>query len=143
MGASVIVYWPGMTEAQVDAQPGFRNDDKAWGDWMAEREGDQATLTAICALCAEAILTYKTAGMVDEEVAWVRPAQLRAATTILGHAIRTGRPETGAILASYARRANHSDAVADDFIRDLDDIAATTRWAEAEGAARMTLEVNW
>ena len=32
MGASVTVYWPGMTERQWEAQPGFYNDDRAWGN---------------------------------------------------------------------------------------------------------------
>ena len=47
MGASVVVYWPGITEEQLDSQPAFDNDDKAWGNWMAEREDDGAVLTAI------------------------------------------------------------------------------------------------
>jgi len=38
MGASVIAYWPGITEQQIEEQPGFYNDSKAWGNWMAERE---------------------------------------------------------------------------------------------------------
>jgi len=29
MGATVIAYWPGMTEAQFESQPGFYNDDRA------------------------------------------------------------------------------------------------------------------
>ena len=27
MGASILAYWPGMTEEQVESQPGFTNDD--------------------------------------------------------------------------------------------------------------------
>jgi hypothetical protein len=42
MGASVVAYWPGITEDQAEAQPGFANDDRAWGNWMAERDGDAA-----------------------------------------------------------------------------------------------------
>ena len=38
MGASIVAYWPGITEEQIDTQPGFTNDDRAWGNWMAERE---------------------------------------------------------------------------------------------------------
>jgi hypothetical protein len=77
MGATVIAYWPGMTEAQFESQPGFRNDDRAWGNWMAELETETEVCDAIRKLKAEAILTYKTDGMDDEDVSWVSPQQLR------------------------------------------------------------------
>jgi hypothetical protein len=52
-------------------------------------------------------------------------------------------PDIRRILASYERNANGIDPIAEEFMRDLDDIDAMTRWAEAEGATAMTLEVNW
>jgi hypothetical protein len=143
MGASVVAYWPGMTEEQVAAQPGFTNDDRAWGNWMAERDGDAAVSSAIRHLQAEAILTLKTDGWDDEDVTWVSPQELRAAATRLREAVRAGAPEIRAILSSDERNANRIDPVSEEFIRDLDDIDAITRWAEAEGATKMTLEVNW
>jgi hypothetical protein len=33
--------------------------------------------------------------------------------------------------------------VSAEFVQDLDDIEALAKWAEEEGAARMTLEANW
>jgi hypothetical protein len=60
MGASVIVYWPGITEQQLESEPGFRNDDRAWGNWMAELEKEPAVSDALRKLNAEALLTYKT-----------------------------------------------------------------------------------
>jgi hypothetical protein len=143
MGATVNAYWPGITEAQAEAQPGFSNDDRAWGNWMAERDGDPAVSEAIRHLKAEAILTVKTDGWEDEDVTWVSPQELREATVRLRQAVRAGSPEIRVILASYERNANRIDPVPDEFIRDLDDIEALTRWAEAEGATQMTLEVNW
>jgi hypothetical protein len=143
MGATVVAYWPGMTEEQMEAQPGFYNDDPAWGNWMAEREGDAAVSDAIRRLNAEAILTVKTDGWEDDDVTWVSPQELRDAAVRLREAVRVGSPEIRVILASYERNANRADPVSEEFIRDLDDIAALTRWAEAEGATRMTLEVNW
>jgi hypothetical protein len=143
MGASIIAYWPGITEEQFESQPGFRNDDRAWGNWMAEREGEPAVYDAIRKLRAEAILTVKTDGWDDEDVSWVSPQQLRDAATKLREAVRAGAPETGIVLETYARNANCIDSVCEEFIRDLDDIIAITRWAEAEGTTRMTLEVNW
>jgi hypothetical protein len=143
MGASIVAYWPGMTDAQVATQPGFYNDDRAWGDWMAEREDDPAVVEAIRRLKAEAILTLKTDGWGDEDVTWVSPEELRDAASRLREAVRAGSPGSVVILASYERNANRIDPIAEEFIRDLDDIEAIARWAEAEGATKMTLEVNW
>ena len=47
MGASVIVYWPGLTDEQMESMPGFFNDDRAWGNWMAERDGNVRVLEAV------------------------------------------------------------------------------------------------
>lgn len=143
MGATVNAYWPGMTDDQLESQPGFWNDDKAWGNWMAELEGDAAVTAAIKKLDAEAILTCKTDGWEDEDVMWVSPQQLRAAATKLIQAVRAESSEAQVILKTYERNANRIDPVAEEFIRDLDDIIAMTTWAEGEGATKMTLEVNW
>src|SRR5574341_372508 len=140
MGASVTAYWPGITEEQFESQPGFRNDDKAWGDWMAEREGEPAVDEAIRKLNAEAILTYKTDGMDDEDVSWVSPQELRDAATKLREAVRAGAPETRIILETYERNANAFDPVDKMFIRDLNDIITMANWSEEEGATRITLE---
>jgi hypothetical protein len=132
-----------MTEDQAAAQPGFYNDDRAWGDWMAEREGEPAVTDAIRRLKSEAILTVKTDGWEDDDVTWVSPHDLREAAVRLREVVRAGTPEVRVILASYGRNANRIDPVPEEFIRDLADIEALTRWAEAEGATKMTLEVNW
>jgi hypothetical protein len=143
MGASVNAYWPGITEGQHRSEPGFTNDCKSWGNWMAEREGEPAVYEALGRLNAEALLTYKTDGMEDEEVSWVRPAQLRDAAARLREAVRAGATETGVIVETYARNCNSPANAAEEFVRDLDDIVAVADWAEREGAAVMTLEVNW
>ena len=143
MGASVVVYWPGITEEQLDSQPAFDNDDKAWGNWMAEREDDGAVLTAIRRLGAEAILTVKTDGWEDEDVTWVTPQQLRYAALTLKNAVLAGSPEAEVILGSYERNANRIGPVANEFVRDLENIASMAEWAERERAHKITLEVNW
>jgi hypothetical protein len=147
MGASVNAYWPGieeeLTEEQLDSQPGFYNDSKAWGNWMADREYEPHTTEAIRKLKADAILTFTTNGVKDEDVEWVTPPELREAAQELGKAIRAGLPETEIILESYNRAAKWVDSVKEDFLRDLEDIEAITLWAEEVGAVKMTLEVNW
>ena len=143
MGASVTAYWPGMTEAQFESQPGFWNDDRAWGNWMAEIDKDPAVSDSIGKLRAQAILTYKTDPMEDDEVEWVTPQELRDACILLREAVESGAAETRVILEAYERNANRIEPVAQEFIRDLSDIIAMTNWAEEEGATKMTLEVNW
>ena len=144
MGASVNAYWPGITREQIEeSHPGFHNDDKAWGNWMANREEEPEVLEAIKRLKAEAILTVKTDGWDDEDVSWVTPQQLRDAAERLRDAVQAGLPGAQIILKTYERSANHLDPVAEQFITDLDDIITITRWAEGEGATTMTLEVNW
>jgi hypothetical protein len=110
--------------------------------WWSGRESPPV-YDAIKKLKAEAILTFKTDGWDDEDVSWVSPQQLRDAATKLREAVRAGWPEIGIILQTYERNANRIDPVSEEFIRDLDDIIAITRWAEEEGTTRMTLEVNW
>jgi hypothetical protein len=110
---------------------------------MAEREAEPAVQDAIRKLKAEAILTLKTDGWDDEDVNWVSPQQLRDAATRLCEAIRAGSPEARIVLETYERNANRVYPVSEEFIRDLDNIIAITRWAEEEGATRMALEVNW
>lgn len=143
MGASINVYWSGITEEQLESQPGFFNDDKAWGDFMAEREGEPEVLEAIRKLNATALLTHTTEGMTDEEVLWVSPSELRNATKNLREAIQAGRPETKIIIETYERNANDVDPITDELIQDLNDIKAIADWAESEGVNKMTLEVNW
>ena len=141
MGATVNAYWPGITEEQRESGPDFYNDSKAWGDWMAEREDVPAVSEALKRLGAGALLTYKTDGVEDEDVDWVTPGQLRDAAARLREAVLAGSPDAGVILGTYAGNGGPDSAA--DFVRDLDDVVAMTRWAEEEGATVMTLEVNW
>ena len=143
MGASIIAYWPGITEEQLESQPGFHNDDRAWGNMMAEFENASATVEAIRKLDATAILTYKTDGLDDEDVEWVTPVALRTAAERIRDATTTGTPNGMQILKTYELGANNIDPLIDEFLVDLEDIIELTRWADSEGATRMTLDVNW
>lgn len=144
MGATVNAYWSGITEEQLESQPGFYNDDKPWGNWMAVREEAPGALAAIRKLGAEAILSFKTDGWEDEDVNWVTPQQMREAALKLREAVVSRGPEAEVVLESYRQTGLFTDEpLAEQFIRDLDDVITITRWAEAEGASKMTLEVNW
>jgi hypothetical protein len=143
VGATVVAYWPGITDEQMESMPGFWNDDRAWGNWMAERESHPQAIDAIRRLQADAILTLKTDGWDDEDVAWTTPQELQAAAMKLRAAVQAQTPEAALILGSYEVNANRIDPVPQEFVRDLDDIIALARWAEQQGATRLTLEVNW
>ena len=143
MGASIVVYWPGITEEQLDAQPSFWQDDRAWANFMAELDSATATVQAIQMLKADAILTHKTDGVEDEDVVWVTPIALRGAAERLREAVEKGLSGSELILKTYEIGANKVESLREEFIRDIDDIIEMTKWAEAEGTSRMTLEVNW
>lgn len=139
----MVAYWPGITEVQLGAQPGFANDDRAWGNWMAEREDDAVVLRAVADTGATALLTLKTDGWDDDEVEWVTPQELRQAARALILAVRRRHPAVGHILACYARNANGVEPLVDEFLADLADIEVIADWAEREGASQVTLYVSW
>ncbi len=143
MGASVYAYWPGITEDQMEDQPGFYNDDKAWGDWMAEREEDPRVRQVIMDLGAGAILTHLTDGMDEADVLWVAPEELADAARKLRGAVEARLPEAEPILESYAENANGIDPPEEEFAKDLEDVEGLARWAGELGAPRMTLHVSW
>jgi hypothetical protein len=143
VGASVIAYWPGITEKQIEDQPGFYNDDRAWGNWMAERESEPEVSQILKDLGAGSILTFTTEGVDDNDVEWVTPHELQAAAQRLRRAIEEGAQGIERVLEVYERNANRIDPVAEEFAQDLLDIEELARWAERQGASKMTLEVNW
>lgn len=143
MGASIIAYFPGMTEEQLETQPGFRNDDRAWANWMAELDNEPAVMEAVRRLNAAPILTYKTDPMEDDEVGWVTPQQLRDAARRLREAVLNRNPEADIILKVYEKGANQIYPVDEELIADLEDIEALADWGEQQGAKQITLEVGW
>jgi hypothetical protein len=143
VGASVIAYWPGITEEQIEDQPGFYNDDRAWGNWMAEREGEPKISQILKDLGVCPILTFTTEGVDDNDVEWVTPQELQAAAQRLRRAIEEGVHGIERVLEVYERNANRIDPVAEEFTQDLLDIEELARWAERQGASKMTLEVSW
>jgi hypothetical protein len=143
MGASVTAYWPGITEEQFEDQPGFWNDDKAWGNFMAEREGEPQVLHFIKTIGASALLTVKTDGWDDDDVTWVTPRDLYDAAARLEQAIHRKTPGIEQVLTIYAGNANHLDPVEVELLRDLEDIKAIATWAQQQGTDKMTLEMNW
>jgi hypothetical protein len=143
VGATVVAYWPGMTDAQIDAQPGFYNDCNAWGDWMAERERHPDVLQTLEALGLGALRTFTTDGVADDDVDWVTPAGLCDAASRLRALVLVQDPRVTPILRTYARSAHQLDQVPTQLAQDLADVCELARFAEREGATRMTLAVNW
>jgi hypothetical protein len=132
-----------LTEAQLESCPGFSSTSKTWGNWMADMWFQPSVLEAIRKLKAEAILTSTTSGVEDVDVEWVTSQELREAAQKLGYAIKRDLPESEIILESYKGAYSLAYSVKEDFLSDLEDIEAITRWAEEMGAAKMTLRVNW
>ena len=143
MGASIFACFPGVTDEQIDLQEGFWNDDNAWANFMVEQEKDPAILEAVKKLNAEAIMTFKTEEMEDEDIDWVTPQQLRDACVRIRDAVRNGAPEAEPLLVAYARGANGKEPVSQEFIRDLEDIIELANWGDNMGTKQITLEVTW
>lgn len=110
---------------------------------MAEREQEPDVRQVIEALGVGAILTYKTDGMDDSEVRWVTPRELQDAARRLRDAVEGGQWEIFRVIEVYARHTSGVGSASDEFVRDLEDVEALARWAEGQGAPRMTLEVGW
>ena len=143
MGASIVAYFPGVTDDQVDLQEGFWNDDRAWANFMVEQEKDPKVVEAMEKLDAGALLTFKTEEMEDEDIDWVTPQELRDACMKLRDAVRSGAPESKPLLNAYSRGNNGINPITDEFVRDLEDIIKLADWGDRMGTDKITLEVSW
>ena len=143
MGASVIGYCPDMTEDLEENQPGFWNDCKAWGDWMAERYNHPEVLQILKDLNCNALLSVTSEGVSDDDIDWVTPNQLREAALKLKELVLTNDARVKPILDSYSINANDVDPIAEEFAQDLLDVAEIATFFEENQVAKMTLEVNW
>lgn len=143
MGASVSGYWPGITDSPYDQQPGFQNDCKAWGDWVAEREEHPEVLDALEDLGVAAVGTFTTEEMDDDEVDWVTPQELEDAALRLRELVLAQDPSVHLILETYAISANKYLPIHLELAQDLADVASIARHAKQLRVPEMTLEVNW
>jgi hypothetical protein len=143
VSTTVTAYWPGITEEQLVEEPGLSDDGHNWGQWMAEREDKPDVLRAVVELGGPALLTTMTDGWEDDDVTWATPQALREAALRLAQAVRENRPGVARILEVYGRHAGGTTPLAEQFLTDLNEIAALATWAEAQGTDRMTLSVNF
>ncbi|MFN5944388.1 MAG: hypothetical protein ACK5ZG_13380 [Phycisphaerae bacterium] len=143
MGASVVGYWPGITEEQLADQPGFYNDCKAWGEWMAVRYDHPHIVALHRSLGLEPLLSHTTEGMKPSDVDWVEPHVLLSAANQLRELILAHDPRVKPLVQVYAQCANGFDDVEQEFAQDLADVAAIAEFVMSCGVAKMTLEVNW
>jgi len=143
MGSSISAYWPGIEEAQGEAQPGFYNNCEPWADWTIRRGDEPAVLETLRGLGLAAIETFTTDGVDDSEVKWVSPAELKVAATRLRDLILAHDPRVKPVVQSYACGARHESPPEEQFAQDLADIAGMADFAEHEGAKRITLRIGW
>ena len=143
MAATAIAYWLGITDQQLESQPPFYNSGYSWAEWLAALQEEPSATQSLTSLGAGALLTAMTDGMSDEEVLWVAPRELRAATERLRSAIEDNHPDTQPILDLYRRHRTEARSVVEEFLAVLTELEDLILWAEGEGAMRMTIEVNW
>ncbi len=143
MGASVIGYCKNMTDDLLENQPGFQNDCKAWGDWMAERENQEDVLELLSKLGFKALLTFMTDGIEEEEVDWVKPQDLSSAARKLRELVLNEDPQVTRIVETWAPGALGEISLHEEFAQDLADVANIADFFQKNGIEEMTLEVNW
>ncbi len=143
MGATIVGFWPGMTQQQMEDQPGFFQDCKAWGDWMAQRYRHPEIIALHKSLGVEALLSHTTEGTKPSEVTWVSPKELEAAAKRLCDLVLAGDLRVQPMLKVYAEYSNDVDPIGQQCAQDLSDIAAIADFARKCGVLKMTLEVNW
>src|SRR5690242_7695823 len=141
MGASVSGYWPGITEEQRDSLPGFDNDDKPWGDWMAERYNHPDVIRILKDLGLEALLSHITDGMQESEVDWVTPDALIEAAGRLRQLVLAQDPRVNRIVETYSPGAPGIAPVHKELAQDLADVQFIARCSKDMGVSKMTLEV--
>ena len=143
MAATVLAYWPAMSSEQMSHQPAFpSNDCAAWASWVLEMQ-KQENQTVLRKEGLEALLSFTTEGIKDEEVTWVTPDALAAAALKLCDLLAQAHPAAQCALQAYELDANGVQPVEEEFVTDLQELAALARWAKTQGATRMTLAVNW
>src|SRR5690242_8283720 len=140
MGATVVGYCRNLTDELLEDQPGFYNDCKAWGNWMAERENHPEIIEILHDLGCDALLTCITEGVSEDEVFWVTPDQLAEAALWVRELVLNGDPRVQALVESYAVNANNVDPVNDEFVQDLLDVAQIAEFFSEKGVGEMTLE---
>ena len=143
MGASVVGYTRNITDDLIGNQPGFYNDCKAWGNWMAERESHPDVLKALHQLGLDALLSHITDGVPEEKVKWVSPDALAAAANRLRELVLAQDASVVSIVKSYALSANGVEPVHEEFAQDLADVTQIAEFFKENGVKEMTLEVNW
>ncbi len=142
MGASVFAYWPGITEKQLKSQPGFTNDCKAWGNFVADLLASKKATAEVERAGAMALFTFRTQGLEDANVDWQAPAAVEKAAHVLLPLVRAQAPALKLTLKIYKKNANDIDPIHEELAQDLDDIAALARWARKAGATRMTFDMK-
>jgi hypothetical protein len=144
MGASVVAYWPGITEDQIEAQTGLYNGPGRWASWTLTRESAPNVLLAMRDLGVDAVCTLTTDGLDDAQVSWVSPEALKAAALRLRDLVLSRAQEVEAIVHSYAAAHNDNQTAASEmFAQDLADVAGMADFAAREGIQCMTLSINW
>jgi hypothetical protein len=143
VSTTVTVYWPGITEEQLDEEPSLSDDGHNWGQWMAEREDKPNVLRAVTELGGPALLTVMTDGWEDDDVEWATPQALREAALRLAQAVRENRPGIALILEVYGRNADDTTPISEQLLTDLTEIANLATWAETQGTDHMTLSVSF
>lgn len=144
MSIWINAYWPEITVEQIVAQPEFRNGN-CWAVWRSRNDGDPDVERMLAGLSCSALLTFRVADQADPDagVLWVTPAELAAAAAALRASVLEDDDVARLCLDQYDDLPPEGANAREEFTRDLEDIAAIARWAEGQGARRMTFSATY
>ena len=148
MGVSILVEWPGSSEDQRRAHPGLRNDDHLWVHWVMDLLGKPQAISQLEELGLGLLLHFNTAGLTAEDIDWETPGDFERAALALRDLIAAKDPRVQLLIDVYRKEWNRivgegQGQVEEWFGSDLEDIAGIARYAQAQGASKMTLGYYW
>lgn len=140
MGVSILVHWPGATEEDAAAHPGFFNDDLGWSTWLMNVLSDPAAVEIMKAIRCDALLSHTADGEAD--IDWTTPDELEQAAVNLLKLVDNCDPRAAKII-EYYQSHEEMGPPPEAFAQDLRDVAAIARYARAAGAQTVTLGYYW
>lgn len=142
MGASIAVYWPGISNEQFDGEPGFRQD-KVWANWLPAAVNSWRVRREFKKVGVSPLLTFKTEGVDDEHVDWVTPNELESSARKLIAVVKEDPKAVRVALQLYEKHGRPEPPVEVSFVCDIEDIIASADYARTLGQEKLTFEVNW
>lgn len=149
MGVSITVEWPGSSEDQQGDHPGFQNDDHMWANWMVNVIEKPNLAGLLEKLGGEVLLYHNTSNLPVNQIGWAKPEEFEKAAITIRDLVAAKDARVTPLIDVYRVEWNRligdgeGESTEEWFIRDLEDVVGIARYAQAQGARKMTLGYYW